>query len=357
MKVAHETVPAADERRRGYWRVIPFALLMTLLLSGCIGRGEQAITEGAAPAGQSGKDKVTVSIGIQQSLGPLLIAREKKWFEEAFAKAGAEVKWQEFQSGPPHFESITAGRLDFGIVGNGPVIAAQAGKVEFKEIAVSGDGKKGNAILVPKGSPLQTVRDLKGKKIAVAKGSSGWIFLYRAIVQAGLKPDDIKIVQLQPDEARPAFQTGAVDAWAVWEPFITSEVVTGGASVLADGKQLDLLGPGFIVARSEFTREHPELTVLFLKTYEEARLWLTEHQEEAVGILAKAKKLDPEIVRKVLSNLEPLNAVITPEFVEAQQSTADFMLLQDAIKQKIDVTKVVDNSFIEQALKQAAAGK
>ncbi|MFD7521130.1 aliphatic sulfonate ABC transporter substrate-binding protein [Paenibacillus chitinolyticus] len=357
MKAASETAPAADKEKRRYRWAIPFAFLTILLLSGCIGKGEQALTEGAAPAGQNGKDKVTVSIGIQQSLGPLLIAREKKWFEEAFAKAGAEVKWQEFQSGPPHFESITAGRLDFGIVGNGPVIAAQAGKVEFKEIAVSGDGKKGNAILVPKGSPLQTVRDLKGKKIAVAKGSSGWIFLYRAIVQAGLKPDDIKIVQLQPDEARPAFQTGAVDAWAVWEPFITSEVVTGGASVLADGKQLDLLGPGFIVARSEFTREHPELTVLFLKTYEEARLWLTEHQEEAVGILAKAKKLDPEIVRKVLSNLEPLNAVITPEFVEAQQSTADFMLSQDAIKQKIDVTKVVDNSFIEQALKQAAAGK
>ncbi|MFS0839660.1 hypothetical protein ABC395_18265 [Paenibacillus sp. 1P03SA] len=99
------------------------------------------------------------------------------------------------------------------------------------------------------------------------------------------------------------------------------------------------------------------MTVLFLKTYEKARLWLAEHEEEAVGILAKAKKLDPEIVRKVLDNLEPMNAVITPEFVEAQQSTADFMLSQDAIKQKIDVTRVVDNSFIEQALKQAAAGK
>ncbi|MVO99462.1 aliphatic sulfonate ABC transporter substrate-binding protein [Paenibacillus sp. N10] len=335
-------------------RYMSFLLAAALIVPGLMGCSAKLASSGGESDASLGekKEKTVVNIGIQHSLGPLLIAREKKWFEEAYAQVGAEVKWHEFQSGPPHFEAITAGRLDFGMVGNGPVIAAQASNLDFKEIAVTGDGKKGNAILLPKGSPIQSVQDLKGKKVAVAKGSSSWIFLYRALQEANVQPKDIKIVQLQPDEAKPAFGSGAVDAWAIWEPFITNEVESSGARILTDGEELNLLGPGFAVARTAFTKEHPDLTVLFLKTYEESRLWMQEHRDEAAEILAKAKKLEPETVRKILENTEPMNAVISDEFIEAQQTTADFMYENEAIKQQIDVTKVVDNTFIKQALAQ-----
>jgi sulfonate transport system substrate-binding protein len=147
-------------------------ILILILLAGC------SATEKKTADAKG--EKVTVNIGIQQSLGPLLIAQKKGWYEEAFAKVGAKVKWTEFQSGPPHFEAMASDRLDFGQVGNSPVVAAQAANISFKEISNSNDGLKGNAILVQKNSPIKSLKDLKGKKIAVAKGSSGFNLLYRA---------------------------------------------------------------------------------------------------------------------------------------------------------------------------------
>ena len=296
-------------------------------------------------------------MGIQQSLGPLLLAKEKGWFEEEFAKVGVKVNWTVFQSGPPHFEAMAANRLDFGAVGNSPVVAGQAADIPFKEIAVSSYGLKGNAILVQKESPIKSLQDLKGKKVGVAKGSSGFNLLYRAIDKAGLKPEDVEIIQLQPDEALPAFESGAIDAWSIWEPFISIQILTKDARILEDGESLNVYSPGFLVARSAFTEEHPDLTVLFLKVFEKARLFEKESREEAIELYANSRKIDKEVVRRVIENNEALNLPITDEIIKAQQDTADFQYELKAITKKIDTSKVVDNSYIEQALKEIADEK
>lgn len=126
--------------------------------------------------GGGGKTVKEIRIGIQQSLSPLLIAKEKGWFEEAFKKDGIKVKWVEFQSGPPQFEGLAADKLDFSQVGNSPVISGQAAGIDFKEIGLSQDGLKANGILVNKGGGIQSLIELKGKKIAVAKGVTALIF-------------------------------------------------------------------------------------------------------------------------------------------------------------------------------------
>ncbi|MDQ0246660.1 sulfonate transport system substrate-binding protein [Bacillus fengqiuensis] len=322
-------------------------ILMLILLAGC------SASETNKKEANTNEEKVTVNIGIQQSLGPLLIAQKKGWFEEAFAKVGAEVKWTEFQSGPPHFEAMASDRLDFGQVGNSPVVAAQAADIPFKEISNSSDGLKGNAILVQKNSSIKSLKDLKGKKIAVAKGSSGFNLLYRALDKAGLDPDkDVQIIQLQPDEAQPAFETGSVDAWSIWEPFITFQKVEHDARVLEDGESLNVYSPGFTIVRTKFADEHPELVVEFLKVYEKALRWQEENLDEAIKIYAEAKKIDPEVVRQVLENNPALNKPISGEIIQAQQETADFQYSMEAIKQKIDTSKVVDNTYIEKALKE-----
>lgn len=320
---------------------------MLILLAGC------SASETSKKEANAKEGKVTVNIGIQQSLGPLLIAQKQGWFEEAFAKVGAEVKWTEFQSGPPHFEAMASNRLDFGQVGNSPVVAAQAADIPFKEISNSSDGLKANAILVQKNSSIKSLKDLKGKKIAVAKGSSGFNLLYRALDKAGLNPDkDVQIIQLQPDEAQPAFETGSVDAWSIWEPFITFQKIEHGARVLEDGESLNVYSPGFTIVRTKFADAHPELVVEFLKVYEKARIWQEENLDEAINIYAEAKKIEPEVVRKVLENNQALNKPISEEIINAQQETADFQYSMEAIKQKIDASKVVDNTYIEKALKE-----
>jgi sulfonate transport system substrate-binding protein len=232
---------------------------LTLLIAGCGNNGatasesansttapteapSTAATADPAPAAKE-YGGLTLTIGIQPGPGAYSLARSKGWFEEEFDKVGVKVEWAEFQSGPPMTEAIAAGRLDFAGLGNLPVVTAQAADIGFTEIANIIDGKNNVAIIVPQDSPITTIEQLKGKKVAVAKGSNAFNFLYRGLDKAGLKPTDLEIIQLQPNEAQPAFETGAVDAWATWDPYITTNVLTGKAKILTDGEALGVLSP------------------------------------------------------------------------------------------------------------------
>ncbi len=330
-------------------KIIGLLFILSLsLLAGC--SKTESKKEKANATAKS--ENVTVNIGIQQIIGPLLLAKDKGWFEEGFAKVGAKVTWAEFQSGPPHFEAMASDRLDFGQVGNSPVVSAQAAGIDFKEIDTISKGLKGNAILVQKNSSIKNVKDLKGKKVAVAKGSSAFNLLYRAIDQVGLKPGDIEIIQLQPDEAQPAFETGSVDAWAIWDPYISVQSTKNNARVLADGDTLNVVSPSFTIVRGKFADEHPELVVEFLKIYEKALRYQNEHTEEAIGIYSKEKKISPEVVKQVLRNSVAINLPVDENIVKAQQDTADFQYSLKAINQKINASKVVDNKFINKALNE-----
>ncbi|MBE1444439.1 aliphatic sulfonate ABC transporter substrate-binding protein [Paenibacillus sp. OAS669] len=330
-----------------------------MLLAGC-GSSQGADHNGktgnsAGPAGASSKEPLVVNIGIQQSIWPILLAKQKGWFEEEFAKVGAKVNWVEFQSGPSYFEAIASNRLDFGRVGDLPVISGQAADVPFKEIAAASFGSKGNAILVKKDSPIKTIQDLKGKKIAFAKASSAQTVVYKALEKANLKPADVQIISLQPDEAQPAFETGSVDAWAIWEPFMSTQKVLNGARVLVDGTALDAKGAGFQIVRTKFAEEHPDLVTLYLKVEEKTQQWQKQHLEEAIDVYAQLKKVDREIIRQVIENTEPTNMPITDEIIKIQQETANSIYEQGAIKKKIDTSKVVDNQYITKALEQYKA--
>ncbi|QIW18340.1 aliphatic sulfonate ABC transporter substrate-binding protein [Bacillus thuringiensis] len=320
-------------------KVLSFALVISLFLLGC-----------EKSTASSKKEDVTIQIGIQQGLSPLLLAQKKGWFEEEFKKERVKVKWTEFQSGPPYFEAIASNRLDFGEVGNSPVISAQAAGIEFTEIANTSYARKGTGILVQKDSKITSVKDLKGKKIAVAKGSSAFNLLYRALEKEGINAKDVNVIQLQPDEAQPAFESGSVDAWAIWDPFISLQL-NKGAKGIADGELLNVSSPEFLIARTKFAKEHPELVEKFLKVYEKARVWQESNLDEAIKIYTSAKKIDAEIVKEVFDHDKPILVPVTKEIIAEQQKTADFQYKLGSIKKEIKTDKVVDNSFVEKALK------
>ncbi|WP_245823478.1 aliphatic sulfonate ABC transporter substrate-binding protein [Metabacillus halosaccharovorans] len=326
-------------------------IAVILVLSAC-GNSTSKDTSSKVAAQRKESQDVVVNIGVQGKTGILPYAREKQYFEKAFEKEGVKVTWNEFASGPPHFEALASGRLDFGAVGGTPVIAGQSGNVDFKAIAVSSDGKKGNSIIVPKGSTIKELSDLKGKKIGVAKGSSAFNFLYMAIDHAGLKDSDIEIIQLQPDEARPALDNGSIDAWSIWEPYATTAVFQTDAKVLVTGEDLNINAPSFLIARTEFTEKHPDLTVLFLKTYEEVRQQFVQNIDGVSEELAESQKVDEEIIRSVLKNSEPILSPTTDEFSKAHQKQADFLYSVGGIDQKLDTSKVIENKFVDEALGQ-----
>lgn len=329
--------------KKKFWSISSqLMIVLSVFLSACSSNSVNS---------DSAEKEVVVRIGVQGKTGVLPYAREHQYFEKAFEKVGVKVEWSEFASGPPHFEALSAGRLDFGATGGTPLIAGQAANIDFKAIAVTSDGKTGNAIVIPKDSAIKEIGDLKGKKIGVAKGSSAYNFLYFVLDRAALTDKDIDIIQLQPDEARPALDNGSIDAWSTWEPYVTTAVFQTGANILVSGADLNILTPSFLIAGTNFTQEHPDLTVLFLKTYEEARQYFINHTEEVAQDIASTQKVDVEIIKTVLEKTDNRLSPTTPEFAKAHQEQADFLYSVGGVAKEMDTSKVITNEFVEEALK------
>ena len=178
-----------------------------------------------------------VRVGYQKS-GALLLVKQDGSLEKKLAPLGYRVEWREFPSGPPIVEAINAGALDVAHSGDAPLVFAQAAGVPFVYFGVSAPSPDSSGIVVPQDSPLKTLAELRGKKVAFAKGSSAHYLVALALEKAGLTFADIKPVYLQPPDARAALQSGAVDAWAVWDPFLAAAEIDAQARSLTAGLRL-----------------------------------------------------------------------------------------------------------------------
>ncbi|MEJ0071632.1 MAG: aliphatic sulfonate ABC transporter substrate-binding protein [Pseudomonadota bacterium] len=166
-------------------------------------------------------DGQKLRIGVQK-YGTLIVLQVRASLEQRLIPAGVTVEWIEFPGGPQLLEALAAGRLDFGTTGEAPPVFAQAAGAPLLYVAVEPPAPAGEAILVPKDSPIRTVADLKGKRVALNKGSNVHYLLIQALDKAGLQPNDIRSVYLAPADARAAFERGSVDAWVIWDPFLAA---------------------------------------------------------------------------------------------------------------------------------------
>ncbi|KAA9004827.1 aliphatic sulfonate ABC transporter substrate-binding protein [Paenibacillus spiritus] len=349
-----------------------FALLalfvLLLAVAGCgSGSNDSSVNAAASSAGPDGKsgalnlaaspsyEGVTVRIGYQGKGGLFGKIREEKWFEEAFAPFGAKVEFSEFQSGPPMVEAMASNHLDFAGMGNLPPIAAQAAGIDFKIVSQTLSGKNNVALIVPKDSAIQSAADLKGKKVAVTKGSNAFNFLYQLLEKAGLKESDLQVIQLQPDETQAAFDAGKVDAWSVWDPSITLNTATGKARIVADGESAGVLSPSFQLVRTKFADQSPELVVAYLKVIEKALRWQEAHNDEAMQRYADENQIPVDLMRGFQERSAYINTPVSPETIAQQQATADFQYKLGTIKKQVNVSEVFDNRYIEEALTEYAA--
>src|ERR1700761_6910631 len=207
------------------------------LLNRMIAAAVLSMTTALAGVGASyGQDKV-VHIGFQK-YGKLVLLKNKGTLEPKLKALGYSVQWTEFQFGPPLLEAMNVGSIDFGNTGETPPVFAQAAGAAIRYVAYEPPAPKGEAILVSKDSPLKSVADLRGKEVAVAKGSNAHYLLVKALEKAGLKYQDITPAFLAPADARAAFENGAVDAWSIWDPYQSAADVTLGAKTLTDATGL-----------------------------------------------------------------------------------------------------------------------
>lgn len=315
-----------------------------------------AVLVGLTACGNNSKNKdgatVEVNIAVNGGLNLLSIAKNKGWFEEEFAKLNASVNWHEFQSSIPLLEGLVSDRIDFSFIGDGTVVTGKAAKTPFTVISTTGIEGNQNSVLVKPDSDIKSIADLKGKQIALAKGSSAHIFLVKALQKNGMSESDVKIVQLQPDEANAAFQAGQVDAWGTWDPYVTIETSEGRATIVESVKTMNFVAPAVMIGREKFLQAHPDLAAAYLRVYQKAVDWVKENTDEAAEILATERKMDKELVKIILENTNYINEPITADVADAIQTTADILFETGTISEKLDVSNnVYNNSYYEASKK------
>jgi sulfonate transport system substrate-binding protein len=294
-----------------------------------------AATAAAMPARAAGN---TLRIGVQK-YGTLIILRERHTLEPALLP-GWNATWHEFVGGPQLLEALAAGAVDFGTTGEAPPIFSQAAGASLFYVGFEPPSPAGEAILVPQDSPIRMLTDLKGKRVALNKGSNVHYLLVRALAKAGLSPADILPTYLAPADARAAFERGSVDAWAIWDPFLAVAQAATNARTLADGTGLAPNRQFFLATRS-FVQEHPDVLAKLTAEIAGADRWAATNQAGATDLLAASLKLPAPVIGQAVGRMGYGVHPMTPEVTAEQQKIADTFHALGLIPQAIDVSSAV----------------
>ncbi|HET7867862.1 MAG TPA: sulfonate ABC transporter substrate-binding protein, partial [Burkholderiaceae bacterium] len=240
-------------------------------------------TAAAGPSALAQAPSAVLRIGFQK-YGTLTLLKARGDLEKRLAPQGIEVKWTEFPAGPQLLEGLNVGSIDFGTVGEAPPIFAQAAQADLVYVAHQPPGPKGEAIVVGRDSPVKTVADLKGRKVALNKGSNVHYLLVKALEQAGLKYGDVQTVFLPPADARAAFERGSVDAWVIWDPFLAAAEKQIGARVLADGRGL-VANHQFYLAARPYADKRPQVIQAIVEELARLDRWAEGNAKEVAALL------------------------------------------------------------------------
>ncbi len=262
-----------------------------------------------------------IRIGYQK-YGTLVLLKARGSLEKRLAPMHVEVKWTEFPAGPQLLEGLNVGSIDFGIAGEAPPIFAQAAGADLVYVGSEPPASAGEAILVPKDSPIRTVAELKGKKVALNKGSNVHFLLVKLLEKAGVQYKDIDTVFLTPADARAAFERGSVDAWAIWEPFLAAAQRQTGARILADGNGV-VSNHQFFLASRTYAARRADVVAIVLEELAIVDQWAKTNPKEAAAALQPQIGLDQPTLELALSRggygVAPMNGTVLAE----QQGIAD----------------------------------
>jgi sulfonate transport system substrate-binding protein len=272
--------------------------------------------------------------------GPYIVAKNKGWFDDALKARGISTEYTQFQSLPPINESFATGRVDVVFEAEPPAIVGKAAGINIKIVGISCSLVQ--EILVPSKSSVSSIRELKGKKIAVLAGTSSHYGLLKILNEAGLKASDVEIIDMIPPDAKGAFQTGRIDAWAVWPPWIEQEEIAGTGRVLPKG---DATIQSIMAVRGDFAKQYPEITRDLVSVLARAKQWLAANPAEAQGIIGKELNVSLDVVKRAWPRHD-WNAQLTDAALVDIQAKADFLKANNFIKSPVNVrADLIDLSF------------
>ncbi|MDI9635338.1 sulfonate ABC transporter substrate-binding protein [Geitlerinema splendidum] len=328
--------------RLGLWRgfqrrsIKAFALLFSLGLSLSFAIAACSPT----PETANSTPAQTLRIGYQKSSTALNLLKSKGDLEKRLAPQNVSVEWNEFAAGPQMLEALNVGSIDFAYTGETPPVFAQAAGAPLVYVAYEPLGGAAEAILVRKDSPIQRVADLKGKKVALNRGSNVHYLLVRALESAGLQYSDIEPAFLPPGDARPAFEQGSVDAWVIWDPFQAAAETAMGARILVDGQGL-VENRGFFLTTQNFSQQQPQLLQTLLEELQTVSEWAKNNPQDVARFL----EAELGIALPALELAEKRRGYgvlpLSDEVVAGQQKIADTFLSLGLIPQPIAVKSAV----------------
>jgi len=273
-----------------------------------IGRG----TAVGAPA--------VLRVGTQKGAAILSAARQQRSLETLLNPQGIDVQWVEFQFGPPLLEAMRIGAIDIGLVGDTPPVFAQAAKSDLLYVASHPSGA--SAILLPSGSSLRSLTELKGKRVAFARGSSSHNLTVAALEKAGLGYNDIQATHLAPADAAAAFERGSIDAWTIWDPYYALYENRPGVRVLAESTAIAPQN-SFIIGSRPYVERNPAIISQVIAELGRVGTWASEHRPAIAELISTGTGVPYEpTLRAVQRN--PLKIVpVDDADIRSQQDIAD----------------------------------
>ena len=276
----------------------------------------------------------TLRIGNQK--GVLSLLKGRSVLEKRLTPLGVSVKWTEFTAGPVQLEALNVGSIDFGDVGEAPPIFAQAAGAPLVYVGATVPRPALEAVVVPKDSPIRSVADLKGKRVAYNKGSNVQYFLVKLLQKHGLQFSDVQSVYLAPADARAAFERGAVDAWVIWDPFLAAAQQTLQARLLADATGV-VNNRGYYFSSRDFATKNTDVLRIALQEINGIDAWVAHNKEAAATELSKVLGLDTSITSLYVNRVRFGVAPVTRDILAEQQEIADTFHTLKLIPKKLNL--------------------
>jgi sulfonate transport system substrate-binding protein len=287
--------------------IVALATAALVALSGCVA-GEGSSVAAAKPAkvatGKWSSDVLNIDYATYNPLS--LIIKDKGWLEKTLGK-NVKVNWIQSTGSATANQALLAGALDVGSTAGSAALLARSNGSPIKAIDVF-DQPDWSAILVPKGSSIKTVADLKGKSIAAAKGTDPYFFLLQTLKKFKIPLSDVTVQNLAHADGKTALENGSVAAWSGLDPLLSTSVATAGSKIIYDN--INYNSYGFLDATEPFLSKSPDIAQVVVNAYEKARAWAIANPTAAADILAKVAGIDPSLANQVL--VKRTNFTVSP---------------------------------------------
>lgn len=270
---------------------------------------------------------------------PSLVLKKFGWLEESFKSDGVEVRWVLSAGSNRALEYLNSGSVDFGSTAGLAAVLSRANGHPVKNVYVY-SRPEWTALVAPKDSPIKSVKDLKGKKIAATPGTDPFLFLLRSLNDEGLSRRDVEILSLQHADGRAALEQGRVDAWAGLDPLMAGSETERGSVLFHRNVAYNTYG--FLNTTDEFAKKHPEAVKRVIQAYERARQWIVANPEETAKLVAEEAKLPIEVVRLQLTRNDFSNSVPGQQHIDALKAAAPILHEENLVRRGTDVNAVVD---------------